>query len=131
MHLIMYIPQGQAITKVLSNAKRFMAYEIVKRLKKLNEVRVLAVLKDGVNSHDQKNGKVHQVFEPSFDIKPCYSLDFIHQKLEYIHHNPVKGKWCLVEDFARFEHSSAAFYELDQPSEHITHIREVLEIIDL
>ena len=32
--------------------------------------------------------------------------------LEYIHHNPVSGKWSLVKDFVDFPYSSAAFYEL-------------------
>ena len=32
--------------------------------------------------------------------------------LDYIHHNPVSGKWSLVNDFAEYEHSSASFYEL-------------------
>ena len=36
----------------------------------------------------------------------------VEQKLEYIHHNPVKGKWKLVDDFTEYPHSSAGFYEL-------------------
>ena len=32
--------------------------------------------------------------------------------LDYIHHNPVRGKWNLVDDFAEYEHSSAGYYEL-------------------
>ena len=39
----------------------------------------------------------------------------IEQKLEYIHHNPVKGKWNLVDDFTNYIHSSASFYELGKP----------------
>jgi hypothetical protein len=39
----------------------------------------------------------------------------IEQKLDYIHHNPVKGKWKLVDDFTDYHHSSAAFYELGKP----------------
>ena len=38
----------------------------------------------------------------------------VEQKLDYIHHNPVKGKWALVEDFALYPHSSAGFYELGE-----------------
>ena len=36
----------------------------------------------------------------------------IEQKLEYIHHDPAKGKWKLVDDFTKYPHSSAGFYEL-------------------
>jgi hypothetical protein len=27
-----------------------------------------------------------------------------------MHHNPVKGKWNLVNDFTLYPHSSAGFY---------------------
>ncbi len=33
------------------------------------------------------------------------------EKLNYIHHNPVTGKWKLAKDFVSYEHSSASFYE--------------------
>ncbi len=33
------------------------------------------------------------------------------QKLDYIHYNPVSGKWQLAKDFVEYEHSSASFYE--------------------
>ena len=39
------------------------------------------------------------------------NLEFVYQKLEYIHKNPVNKKWQLVNDFTQHIHSSAAFYE--------------------
>ncbi len=35
----------------------------------------------------------------------------LEQKLDYIHANPISGKWNLVDDYANYEHSSARFYE--------------------
>ncbi|HVG14845.1 MAG TPA: hypothetical protein VM935_07790 [Chitinophagaceae bacterium] len=32
------------------------------------------------------------------------------QKLQYIHLNPVRGKWKLVEHWEDYEHSSSRFY---------------------
>ena len=58
----------------------------------------------------QKKGQVHRVFEESFDCKECYNVTFLEQKLHYMHHNPVKGKWKLANDFALYPHSSAGFY---------------------
>ena len=40
----------------------------------------------------------NKVFEDSFDAKECYSEEFIFQKLQYIHLNPVSKKWNLVSD---------------------------------
>jgi hypothetical protein len=34
------------------------------------------------------------------------------KKLNYIHRNPISGKWNLVNDYTDYEHSSASFYEL-------------------
>ena len=33
------------------------------------------------------------------------------QKVNYIHRNPVSGKWKLVDDYRLYEHSSAGYYE--------------------
>jgi hypothetical protein len=56
--------------------------------------------------------KIHQVFRLSFDARICANEKMVEQKLDYIHHNPVRGKWNLVDDFVKYPHSSAAFYEL-------------------
>ena len=53
---------------------------------------------------------MHDVFEPSFDWKECYSDNFIEQKLNCIHENPCRGKWDLVTQPWDYIHSSAKFY---------------------
>ena len=50
------------------------------------------------------------MFEDSFDAKECYSNEFVYQKLEYIHKNPVSKRWELVKAFTDYRHPSAAFY---------------------
>ena len=102
------------ISTIISNGKRFMAYDIVKQLNTVNRYDILSVLANGVNQSDKQRGKLHQVFEPSFDCKECYSLDFIAQKMNYIHANPLKGNYELVKHPADYIHSSARFYETGQ-----------------
>jgi hypothetical protein len=60
---------------------------------------------------ERAKGKNHEVFISSFDGRICYTREIVEQKLDYIHHNPVSGKWNLVKDFVDYEHSSASFYE--------------------
>ncbi|MBA2499223.1 MAG: hypothetical protein H0V30_05805, partial [Chitinophagaceae bacterium] len=91
--------------------KRFLAYEIVKRLKEKKVNDILDMLHAGVKQREKKKGQIHKVFQDSFDAKECYSEQFIFQKLDYIHHNPVSKKWQLVNDFTDYEYSSASFYE--------------------
>jgi len=113
LHVILYFPEpGYNLNKIIGNAKRFMAYEIINRLeeKKMNEE--LGFLHGAVTKREAKKGQIHKVFEESFDAKGIYSEKFFMQKLNYIHHNPVSGKWNLVDDYTEYEHSSASFYEL-------------------
>ncbi len=116
LHCMLYLPEGsRPVNKIFGNGKRFLAYETITRLEQQNNQELLSILKDGVSIREQKKGKLHQVFQPSFDVKPCYSEYFIEQKLNYIHRNPVSGKWNLVEDYTDYIHSSASYYECGKP----------------
>ena len=120
-----------SINTVIGNIKRFAAYEIVKRLKALKATELLATLAAGVNSSDRKRGKLHEVFEPSFDCKECYSFEFINQKLNYMHNNPCSGNWNLAKSPVDYQHSSAKYYITgEQGIYHVTNFME-LEDIDL
>jgi len=101
----------KSLNTIIGNAKRFMAYEIIKRLEENKEEKLLDLLHGGVKKREAKKGQIHKVFEDSFDAKDCHSEEFIFQKLQYIHFNPVSKKWNLVNDFTNYEHSSASFYE--------------------
>ena len=102
-----------------------MAYAIVKRLRGLNKQHILEALENGVQENERRKGKIHQVFRLSFDGRECYSEPMLEQKMDYIHHNPVSGKWMLAEDFALYPHSSAGFYELGMPNAYVTHYKDV------
>jgi hypothetical protein len=47
---------------------------------------------------EKKRGKLHEVFEPSFDRKECYSHEMVERKLYYKHTNPCRGscRWPKV-----------------------------------
>ncbi|MDZ4714085.1 MAG: hypothetical protein SH819_01330 [Cytophagales bacterium] len=102
--------KGESINKIVGNGKRFMAYDIVSRLKELNRIDVLVQLSLKVTRREKKIGKIHQVFRPSFDWKECKTLQLIRQKLNYIHLNPIKGKWRLAGQYWEYPHSSAIFF---------------------
>ncbi len=106
----------QSINTVVSNGKRFIAYEIVKRLEEQNNAAILKTLSDAVTDSDRKRGKLHQVFESSFDAKECRREKFINQKLSYMHENPCKGVWNLALSPLKYLHSSALFYDTGKHS---------------
>jgi putative transposase len=117
LHSILYFPEaGFHLDKILSNGKRFMAYELVNRFEKANDTNTLTILQNALTERERKKKQLHKVFKDSFDAKPIFSEKFLMQKLNYIHYNPVKGKRNLAKDpiaigFVSYEHSSASFYE--------------------
>jgi REP element-mobilizing transposase RayT len=123
--------QGQSINSIVGNGKRFMAYEIVKRLEEQGNEKLLSELASFVNDTDKRRGKLHEVFEPSFDWKECTGSNFIKQKLDYIHENPCRGEWTLVEQPEDYMHSSARFYLIGETGVYPVMDYSELEDIDL
>ncbi|MEQ6119676.1 transposase [Reichenbachiella sp. MALMAid0571] len=66
-----------------------------------------------VESKDRK----YQIWQRNPLAVEMYSRKVIEQKLDYIHNNPVQGKWMLVKSPLDYEYSSAQFYE----SEDLAH----------
>jgi REP element-mobilizing transposase RayT len=112
IHSLIYFPSMiKPLNTIIGNGKRFIAYDIIERLEKKNDDHILDILHDSVKKREMKKGQIHKVFNESFDAKECNSDKFLYQKLDYIHHNPVRKRWNLVRDFTDYEHSSASFYE--------------------
>lgn len=128
VHALIYFPEmKKSLNTIVGNAKRFMAYEIIKKLEEQKNVALLEELYASVKEKERKKGQRHKVFEDSFDAKECYSNKFVYQKLEYMHKNPVSKKWQLVNDFTDYLHSSAAFYEKGvHQYKKLLHVNEVL-----
>lgn len=120
---------GKSINTIIGNAKRFLAYGIIGRLKDKDEVELLESLMQGVKHTDKQRGKQHEVFEASFDWKECISDGFMQQKLDYMHNNPCSGKWKLVENPSDYLHGSAAFYILDEENKYVTSFMEMHDMI--
>ena len=122
LHCTLFFPIADfSLNKIISNAKRFMAYEIIKRLQATNQTEVLRQLQNAVTEKEKAKGQRHKAFEESFDAKSIDNKTFFLQKLNYIHLNPVRGNYKLVSDWREYEHSNAAFYELQQ----VKHFRPV------
>ena len=112
VHLLVYVESDcKSLNKVIGDGKRFLAYEIVKRLKAQSNDQLLNTLSEGVQEKERLKGKKHQVFRLSFDAKKVAGEEEIHKVLEYIQHNPLEGKWNLAEDYIEYPYSSASFYE--------------------
>ncbi|MDQ3021923.1 MAG: hypothetical protein M3R36_15320 [Bacteroidota bacterium] len=75
---------------------------------------MLEKMRYSVSLNEINKSKIYNVFEPSADIKEILTEKFIRQKLNYMHKNPVSGKWKLVNHYLDYVHSSARFYDLGE-----------------
>src|SRR5262245_9043780 len=105
--VIAFCNHGKQINTIIANGKRFMAYDIVDKLKEMKNDSILSALQQARNIDEIKDGKLHKVFETSFDWKHCDSDVLLEQKLGYLHSNPCKGKWMLANSPVEYKHSSA------------------------
>ena len=129
--LIAFRNTDQSINTIIGNGKRFIAYEIVDRLKQGKHTDLLKKMQQAVETKDRERNKQHEVWEDSFDWKGCRSFDFIKQKLVYMHNNPCSGKWNLAATPADYEHSSARFYLCGEHAAYTVTSYMELEDIDL
>ncbi len=130
IHVLVFTKNTEEIiNNIIGTTKRFMAYEIVKRLKKAERNDLLKLMHDSINPINALKGQVHNVFQTSSDIKRIFTEKFMIQKLNYIHRNPVSGKWRLVDNYTVYKHSSAGFYELgEQGIYKVIHYMDVMNI---
>jgi REP element-mobilizing transposase RayT len=110
IHALISFRDNGSINTIIGNGKRFMAYEIVKRLKEKGETELLNLLSNKVEKNRKAKNKQHEIWHTSFDWKLCETKEFIEQKLVYMHNNPCSKKWNLSETPSDYQHSSAKYY---------------------
>ena len=129
--LIGFTESEKSINRMIGDGKRFIGYEIIKRLTEKNEKALLTQLSGAVNSSDRKRGKLYELWEDSFDWKECTSPAFVEQKLLYMHNNPCSGKYNMVTNPEDYTHSSAKYYLTGIQSVYTVTNYTDLEDIDL
>ncbi len=78
-----------------------------------------------VNLKDRK----YQIWQRNSLAIAMFSREVMEQKLDYIHSNPVQGKWMLVNDLLDYKYSSVRYYEIDAYEEYpfLSHYMEYYE----
>jgi putative transposase len=56
------------------------------------------------------------VWDEDYDAKDVFSPDFLREKMEYTHNNPIQPHWQLVDRAEDYVWSSARFYLLGEPA---------------
>ncbi len=107
LHAVVKPEGSETISSVLQSFGSFTAHTILAQLKRGERNDLLAFFAE---RQEQDACKEHQVWKP-LQAKNVYSAEFLREKVEYIHNNPVAKHWHLVEDRADYRYSSACFYD--------------------
>jgi len=75
VHVLLYLTNLNVnLNTIMANAKRFMAYDLGKRLNQQQHTNMLNTLAAACTEKERTKGQLHKVFEPSFDAKPVFSV---------------------------------------------------------
>jgi len=109
-HSIIKLAEGQTISDNLQTLGSFTAHAILKQLRDGDFSEELHYFAEPRQSDRSEK---HQIWQP-MQAKNIFSPEFLREKLDYIHNNPVAKKWQLAPDRTAYEYSSARFYDLGQ-----------------
>jgi len=109
MHMIVSATEGNNLSDVLRDFKKFTSKDLIRTLKEIPESRRdwLLNLFWYAGKNDKKI-KYYKVWQEGNDAKEIHSTDFLNQKMEYIHNNPVRAE--IVVSPEDYLYSSAKDY---------------------
>ena len=122
IHLLWKINSPYLLENVQRDFLKFTGQAIYRDLLK-NHKEVLALFR--VDLKDRK----YQFWQRNSLTTFLYSRKVVEQKLDYIHHNPLQGKWELAESLDKYLYSSYNFYEFDDTTMYpfLSHYMEDFE----
>ena len=121
LHMILHFTKGKNRIDFMRDFKKFTSVQIRKEVERINP----ALLKEITYPKGKQKFKIWQ---NRFDELYLESQDLLEDKLEYIHLNPLKEHWSLVELPEDYKYSSAKFYHTGENDIKLplTHYLDVL-----
>jgi REP element-mobilizing transposase RayT len=113
IHLLVRFSVPFNLSRVMRDFKKYTAKQIIRNCEAENNMEMLTSFRKAARSSQKQ---IYRVWEEGFDARDVFSLDFLAQKLDYIHNNPCQPHWGLVEYPEDYQWSSACFYLLDEPA---------------
>jgi len=110
IHLIIKLSREYTLSDMMRDFKRHTARQIIRQLHAENKTDSLDVLQR-LNKDKRQDFKV---WEDGYDARDVFSIEFLEQKIDYIHYNPCQPHWNLAELPEDYPWSSARFYVADK-----------------
>jgi len=110
LHMILK-PEIKTIGDILQDFGSYTAHTILHQLRHDKREDLLLFF------HEQRRDARHELsIWQDIQAKNIYSSEFLYQKMEYIHSNPISKNWKLVADRADYKYGSACFYDRGTPA---------------
>lgn len=124
VHFIVRFLEGYTLADVMREFKKHTSKQIIRQYQAEDNQRVLTFLKQAARHlPDQR----HKVWDKGYDARNVFSIDFLRQKVTYIHNNPCQPHWQLAECPEAYPWSSARYYVLGEPA--IIAVDDVSELL--
>ena len=111
-HFISKFVKEDPLADVMRDFKKQASDRILRQLKAEKNVDALNILAGKVERPEKQN---HKVWEDDYNAKDVFSVDFLEQKMTYIHYNPCQEHWKLSATPEDYLWSSARFYATEEP----------------
>ena len=111
IHIIALFSEDHPLSDVMRDFKKFTARQIYRQFQAKGNSKVLEALRREGESVKQE----YKVWEDGYDARDVFSVEFLQQKMDYIHHNPCQPQWKLVELPEEYMWSTAGFYLNGKP----------------
>jgi len=112
IHLIGKFSKEFSLSEMIRDFKRHTARQIIRQLQAENRNDTLEILQ----RMNKDPRQMFKIWEDRYDARDVFSIQFLEQKMDYIHHNPCQSHWNLAKLPEEYPWSSARFYIEDKPT---------------
>jgi len=112
IHFIGQFVKEDSLGDVLRDFKKQSADRILRQLKVEGNANTLRTLASKVDHPEKQH---HKIWANDYNAKDVFSIDFLQQKMDYVHNNPCQPRWKLSETAEEYIWSSARFYLTEEP----------------
>jgi REP element-mobilizing transposase RayT len=106
IHIIAQFSDEYPLADKMRDFKKFTARQMYRHFQAEGKTELLRLLqKEG-----RKVRQEYKVWEDGYDARDVFSVEFLQQKMDYIHYNPCQPQWRLVESPEQYLWSTAGFY---------------------
>jgi len=122
VHIITLFSKEYTLSDVMRDFKKFTARQIYRHYQAEGNKKVMEILR----GEGERVKQEYKVWEDGYDARDVFSVEFLQQKMDYIHHNPCQPQWKLAGSPEEYMWSTAAYYFDGKPC--IIRIDDVREI---